>query len=109
MMSFLQIGICKSLIIRIVFLLSWPKFMFGKCKWVELIEEKMNIFLACLYTCSPKRVWVLVSSINIGVEAVKWHHNEEGTKCKPEQRKAFLIVKSVSCCTVLRQRYKLFT
>lgn len=109
MMSFLQIGICKSLIIRIVFLLSWPKFMFGKCKWVELIEEKMNIFLACLYTCSPKRVWVLVSSINIGVEAVKCHHNVEGTKCKSEQRKAFLIVKNVSCCAVLRQRYKLFT
>lgn len=108
-MSFLQITICKSLIIRIVFLLSWPKFMFGKCKWVELIEEKMNIFLACLCTYPTKRVWVLVSSINIGVEAVKCHHNEEGRKCKSEQRKAFLIVKSVSCCAVLRQRYKLFT
>lgn len=108
-MSFLQIDICKSLIIRIMFLLSWPKFMFGKCKWVELIEEKMNIFLACLYTCSAKRVWVLVSSINIGVEAVKCHHNEEGTKCKSEQRKAFLIVKNISCCAVLPQRHKLFT
>ena len=83
--------------------------MFGKCKWVELIEEKMNIFLACLCTYPTKRVWVLVSSINIGVEAVKCHHNEEGRKCKSEQRKAFLIVKSVSCCAVLRQRYKLFT
>ena len=69
----------------------------------------MNIFLVCLYTCSAKRVWVLVSSINIGGEAVKCHHNVEGTKCKSEQRKAFLIVKSVSCCAVLRQRYKLFT
>ena len=83
--------------------------MFGKCKWVELIEEKMNIFLAGLCTYPTKRVWVLVSSINIGVEAVKCHHNEEGRKCKSEQRKAFLIVKSVSCCAVLRQRYKLFT
>ena len=83
--------------------------MFSKCKWVELIEEKMNIFLACLCTYPTKRVWVLVSSINIGVEAVKCHHNEEGRKCKSEQRKAFLIVKSVSCCAVLRQRYKLFT
>lgn len=109
MMSFLQIGICKSLIIRILFLLSWPKFMFGKCKWVELIEEKMNIFLACLRTYPTRLVWVLVSSINIGVEAVKCHHNVEGTKCKSEQRKAFLIVKSVSCCAVLRQRHKLFT
>lgn len=108
-MSFLQIDVCKSLIVRIMLLLSWPKFMSIKCKWVELIEEKMNIFLACLYTCSAKRVWVLVSSINFGGEAVKCHHNVEGTKCKSEQRKAFQIVKSVSCCTVLRQRYKLFT
>ena len=83
--------------------------MFSKCKWVELIEEKMNIFLACLCTYPTKRVWVLVSSINIGVEAVKCHRNVEGTKCKLEQRKAFLIVKNVSCCAVLRQRYKLFT
>lgn len=83
--------------------------MFSKCKWVELIEEKMNIFLACLCTYPTKRVWVLVSSINIGVEAVKCHHNEEVTKCKSEQRKAFLIVKNISCCAVLRQRYKLFT
>ena len=83
--------------------------MFGKCKWVELVEEKMNTFLTCLCTYPTKRVWVLVSSINIGVEAVKCHHNVEGTKCKSEQRKAFLIVKCVSCCAVLRQRYKLFT
>ena len=47
-MSFLQIDVCKSLIMRIMLLLSWPKFMSIKCKWVELIEEKMNIFLACL-------------------------------------------------------------
>ena len=82
--------------------------MFGKCKWVELVEEKMNTFLTCLCTYPTKRVWVLVSSINIGVEAVKCHHNVEGTKCKSEQRKAFLIVKNVSCCPVLRQRHKLF-
>ena len=108
-MSFLQIAICKSLIIRIVFLLGWPRFMFCLSKGIELIEEKMNTFLACLCTYSAKRVWVLVSFINIGVEAVKCHHNVEGTKCKSEQRKAFLIVKSVSCCAVLRQRHKLFT
>ena len=83
--------------------------MFGLSKGIEFVEEKMNTFLACLCTYPTRLVWVLVSFINIGVEAVKCHHNVEGTKCKPEQRKAFLIVKSVSCCTVLRQRYKLFT
>ena len=107
-MSFLQVAICKSLIIRIVFLISWLKFMFSICKWVELIEEKMNIFLACLYTSSAKRVWVLFFSVNIGVKAVKCDHKVEGTKCKIELRNAFLIVKNVSCCPVLRQRHKLF-
>ena len=82
--------------------------MFGICKWVELIEEKMNIFLACLYTSLAKRVWVLFFSVNIGVKAVKFDHKVEGTKCKIEQRNAFLIVKNVSCCPVLRQRHKLF-
>ena len=99
----------KTLIIRTLFLLCWPKFMFGLSKGIEFVEEKMNTFLACLCTYPTRLVWVLVSFINIGVEAVKCHHNVEGTKCKSEQRKAFLIVKSVSCCTVLRQRYKLFT
>ncbi len=108
-MSSLQIAICKSLIIRIMFLIGWPRFMFCLSKEIELIEKKMNTFLACLCTYPAKRVWVLVSSINIGVEAVKCHHNAEGTKCKSKQRKAFLIVKSVSCCAALRQRHKLFT
>ena len=90
-------------------LLCWPRFVFCLSKGIELVEEKMNTFLTCLCTYPTKRVWVLVSSINIGVEAVKCHHNVEGTKCKSEQRKAFLIVKSVSCCAVLRQRHKLFT
>ena len=99
----------KTLIIRTLFLLCWPMFVFCLSKRIELVEEKMNTFLTCLCTYPTKRVWVLVSSINIGVEAVKCHHNVEGTKCKSEQRKAFLIVKSVSCCAVLRQRHKLFT
>lgn len=99
----------KTLIIRTLFLLCWPKFMFGLSKGIEFVEEKMNTFLACLCTYPTRLVWVLVSFINIGVEAVKCHHNVEGTKCKSEQRKAFLIVKSVSCCAVLRQRHKLFT
>ena len=99
----------KTLIIRTLFLFGWPKFMFALSKGIEFVEEKMNTFLACLRTYPTRLVWVLVSSINIGVEAVKCHHNVEGTKCKSEQRKAFLIVKSVSCCAVLRQRHKLFT
>ena len=99
----------KTLIIRTLFLLCWPKFMFGLSKGIEFVEEKMNTFLACLCTYPTRLVWVLVSFINIGVEAVKCHHNVEGTKCKSEQRKEFLIVKSVSCCAVLRQRHKLFT
>ena len=99
----------KTLIIRTLFLLCWPSFMFYLSKGIELVEEKMNTFLTCLCTYPTKRVWVLVSSINVRVEAVKCHPNVEGTKCKSEQRKAFLIVKSVSCCAVLRQRHKLFT
>ena len=65
---------------------SWPKCMFGICQRVELIEEKMDIFLACLCTCSAKRVWVLFFFVNIGVKAVKCDHKVEGTKCKIEQR-----------------------
>ena len=70
--------------------------MFGLSKGIEFVEEKMNTFLACLCTYPTRLVWVLVSFINIGVEAVKCHHNVEGTKCKSEQRKAFLIY----CCPV---------
>ena len=74
----------KTLIIRTLFLLCWPKFMFGLSKGIEFVEEKMNTFLACLCTYPTRLVWVLVSFINIGVEAVKCHHNVEGTKCKSE-------------------------